>query len=406
MERMIDLRSDTLTRPTAAMRAAIASAEVGDEQRGEDPTVNALLRRVCGLTGKEAALFLPGGTMANNIAVAVHTRSGEAVLAHRDAHLVRSESAGPVVLARVLIDALDGPDGHFTAQDVMRRASRGTLYEPRTALLCVEQTHNFAGGTIWPLHELRAVTDAARNAGLAIHMDGARLLNAVVAGGTPASDYCALVDSVWLCFTKGLGAPIGAVLAGDADFIERARALKHMVGGALRQAGIAAAACLYALDHHVERLADDHANARRLAQGLVELGLDVHTPDPQTNMVFFRADHGDFLGALERRGVRIGPVGDRLRAVTHLDVDATDIEGAVAAIEDVLSSPPEGAHGQRYEYGYPASTERSSLSSATTSPKVCRTPSAWMAGVTEALLRHGGFRGARAIRRRASAFAR
>ncbi|MDA0159446.1 aminotransferase class I/II-fold pyridoxal phosphate-dependent enzyme [Solirubrobacter ginsenosidimutans] len=348
---MIDLRSDTLTRPTAAMRAAIAAAEVGDEQRGEDPTVNALLRRVCELTGKEAALFLPGGTMANNIAVAVHARSGEAVLAHHDAHLIRSESAGPVVLARVLIDALDGADGHFTPEDVTRRAARGTLYEPRTALLCVEQTHNFAGGTIWPLHELQAVTDAARDAGLAIHMDGARLLNAVVAAGTPASDYCALVDSVWLCFTKGLGAPIGAVLAGDADFIERARALKHMVGGALRQAGIAAAACVYALDHHVERLAEDHAHARRLADGLLELGLDVHTPDPQTNMVFFSADHGDFLGALERRGVRIGPVGDRLRAVTHLDVDTSDIDHAIAVVGDVLSSAPEGAHGQRYEYG-------------------------------------------------------
>jgi threonine aldolase len=338
---MIDLRSDTLTRPSAAMRAAIAAAEVGDEQRGEDPTVNALLRRMCDLTGKEAALFLPGGTMANTIAVAVHARSGEAVLAHRDAHLIRSESAGPVVLARVLIDALDGEDGHFAPEDATRRAARGTLYEPRTARLGVEQTHNFAGGTVWPLDELRAVTDAARDAGLAIHMDGARLLNAVVATGTAAHQHCALVDSVWLCFTKGLGAPIGAVLAGDADFIERARALKHMVGGALRQAGIAAAACLYALDHHVERLADDHANARRLAKGLVELGLDVHTPDPQTNLVFFSAGHGDFLGALERRGVRIGPVGRRLRAVTHLDVDADDIDRALAAIADVLTSAPE-----------------------------------------------------------------
>jgi threonine aldolase len=186
---------------------------------------------------------------------------------------------------------------------------------------------------------------------MAVHMDGARLLNAVVASEVGATDYCALVDSVWLCFTKGLGAPIGAVLAGDAAFIERARALKHMVGGALRQAGIAAAGCLHALDHHVERLADDHTNARRLASGLVDLGLDVHTPEPETNMVFFTARHGDFLGALERRGVRIGPVGDRLRAVTHLDVDADGIDRALAAVEDVLSSAPAGAHGQRYEYG-------------------------------------------------------
>jgi threonine aldolase len=348
---MIDLRSDTLTRPTAAMRAVIAEAEVGDEQRGEDPTVNALLARVCALTGKEAALFLPGGTMANNIAVAVHTRTGEAVLAHRDAHLIRSESAGPVVLARVMMDALDGPDGRFSAEQVERFAARGTLYEPRSSLLCVEQTHNFAGGTIWPLEELRAVADAAHNAGMAVHMDGARLLNAVVASGVPAHQYCAPVDSVWLCFTKGLGAPIGAVLAGDAAFIERARAIKHMVGGALRQAGIAAAGCLYALDHHVERLADDHANAHRLARGLVGLdSVHVHTPDPQTNMVFFDVEHGDFLGELHKRGVHIGPVGDRLRAVTHLHIDASAIDNALTEIADVLTSAPRPITG-RHAYG-------------------------------------------------------
>jgi threonine aldolase len=315
------------------MRAAIAAAEVGDEQRGEDPTVNALLQRVCALTGKPAALFLPGGTMANTIAIAVHTRSGDAVLAHRSAHLLRSETAGPVVLARVQMEPLD----QLTADAVERHLAKGSLYEPPTTLLCVEQTHNFAGGTIMPLEQLRELAAV----GLPIHMDGARLLNAVVATGTPAHAYCAHVSSVWLCFTKGLGAPIGAVLAGDADFIERARRVKHMVGGALRQAGIAAAACLHALDHHVDRLAEDHANAQRLAHGLNALGIE--TNEPQTNMVYFDPPHPGFVAALERRGVRIGPVGDRLRAVTHLDVSAADIETA-------LSSAAECAHGERHEY--------------------------------------------------------
>jgi threonine aldolase len=339
MPSMIDLRSDTLTRPTPEMRAAIAAAEVGDEQRGEDPTVNALPARVCALTGKDAALFLPGGTMANIVAVAAHTRSGDAVLAHRDAHILRSESAGPVVFARVQTEALD----ELTPETVERHAASGSLYEPRTTLLCVEQTHNFAGGAVLALDTLRALAEV----GLPIHMDGARLLNAVVASGVPAHAYCAHVDSVWLCFTKGLGAPIGAVLAGDEAFIARARRIKHMVGGALRQAGIAAAGCLYALDHHVERLADDHANARRLAAGLTALGIE--TPEPETNMVYFKAPWEGFAAALERRGVRIGPVGDRLRAVTHLDVSAADIDTALAAIAD--SRAPEGAHGERHEYG-------------------------------------------------------
>ena len=349
---MIELRSDTLTRPTPEMRAAIAAAEVGDEQRGEDPTVNRLLERVASVTGKQAAVFFPGGTMANNVAIAAHTRSGDAVLAHRDAHIIRSESAGAVVLARVMMGALDGPDGHFSPEAVRALAARGTLYEPRSSLLCVEQTHNFAGGTIWPLDGLAAVAAVAHDAGMAVHMDGARLLNAVVASATSARDYCAHVDSVWICFTKGLGAPIGAVLAGDEAFSARARQLKHVAGGALRQAGIAAAACLYALDHHVDRLAADHDNARRLAGGLAEIdGIELSTPHPETNMVFFSVRrpgwaHDRFLAALESAGVRLGPVGERLRAVTHLDVSAQDIDRAVSAIGDVLNAGSTVAAGR------------------------------------------------------------
>jgi threonine aldolase len=342
---MIDLRSDTLTRPTSAMREAIASAVVGDEQRGEDPTVNELLERVCELTGKPAALFAPSGTMANNLAIAAHTRSGEAILAHRDAHIVRSESGGPAVLARVMITAVDGPDGHFSPEAVSSLAATGTLYEPRSSLLCVEQTHNFAGGTIWPEEDLAAVSAAAHEAGMAVHMDGARLMNAVVATGVSAARYCAPVDSVWLCFTKGLGAPIGAVLAGPPEFIDRARHLKHVFGGALRQAGIAAAGCLHALDHHVERLEDDHRNARRLAEGLGAIdGIRLHTPAPQTNMVFFTVareglGNDGLIAALAARGVLVGPVGAALRAVTHLDVTAGDIEDALDAMQAVLGDP-------------------------------------------------------------------
>jgi threonine aldolase len=333
---VIDLRSDTLTRPTPAMRAAIAGAEVGDEQRGEDPTVNRLLERVAALTGKPDALFLPGGTMANTVAIAAHTRSAEAVLAHRTAHLVRSESAASVVFARVMIDAIDGPGGRFTADDVRRRAAAGSRYEPRSSLVCVEQTHNFAGGTVWPLEELAAVAGAAHELGMAVHMDGARLLNAVVATGVSAAAFCAPVDSVWICFTKGLGAPVGAVLAGERDFIARARRLKHVAGGALRQAGIAAAGCLHALDHHVARLADDHANARRLAAGLARLeAVELLTPEPQTNMVYFAVpavDHDRFCAELADRGALVGPVGRQLRAVTHLDVDAAAIDDALERI--------------------------------------------------------------------------
>ncbi|MGH8794659.1 MAG: threonine aldolase family protein, partial [Stackebrandtia sp.] len=217
---------------------------------------------------------------------------------------------------------------------------------PATRLLCVEQTHNFAGGAVWPLRELAEVCAAAHDRGLAVHMDGARLLNAVVASGVSAERFCAHVDSVWICFTKGLGAPVGAVLAGDEEFIARARRFKHGYGGALRQAGVAAAGCLYALDRHVPRLAEDHAHARRLADGLRQLdGVRLLTPRPDTNMVFFtlKAEgwtHAAFCDRLAARGVRIGVVGSALRAVTHLDVSVEDVDHALEVVAKVLTAPP------------------------------------------------------------------
>jgi len=351
--RWIPLTSDTETQPTAAMREAIARAEVGDEQRGEDPTVNRLQERVAALLGKEAALWFPGGTMCNLVAVKVHTRPADVVLADAMAHVLRAESAGAALCSGVLVEPIATPRGIFGAdalrQALQRLRTAPAPYASPARLVCVEQTHNFGGGAVWSLDQLAEVSRAARAEGLALHMDGARLLNACVATGTAAADFAATVDSVWIDFTKGLGAPIGAVLAGSRAFIGEARRCKHIFGGAMRQAGIAAAGCLHALDHHVQRLAEDHENARRLAAGLSRIaGIRVSTPTPETNMVFF--DPGGlgqsneaFLAALAQRGVRMGQVRGEIRAVTHLDVSREDVDTAIAAAADVARGS--GARG-------------------------------------------------------------
>jgi threonine aldolase len=321
------------------MRRAIAEAEVGDDQKGEDPTVNRLQERVAELLGTEAALFLVSGTMCNNVAVAALTQRGDAVVVDRRAHLLRSEAGGAVVGSSVVLDQLDGERGHFTPEQLAAALHPGSLHVPPTRLVSLEQTHNFAGGTVWPLDQYRAVCAVAHGGGAAVHVDGARLPNAVVASGVPFRDWAAPVDSLWIDFTKGLGAPIGAVLAGGVDLIAEARRYKHVFGAAMRQAGIAAAGCLHALDHHVERLADDHASAARLGEGLADLGCRV---DPvETNMVFFDPPGGDaagFLAGLADSGVRMGAVGGRVRAVTHLDVDAAGIDAALAAARSVLAT--------------------------------------------------------------------
>jgi threonine aldolase len=332
---MVNLYSDTQTRPTAGMRRAMAEAEVGDEQKFEDPTVNALCARVAELLGQEAAVFLPSGTMCNEIAFRLHIRPGgdEAIL-HRTAHPIIAEAGGPAAFAGAVLHPLDSPDGTFTGDDV-RAALRpaGDRYQPRSRLVSVEQTVNMAGGRIWPLARLRGVVEAAQAAGLRLHMDGARLMNAVVEAGVPAAEYARGFDTVWLDFTKGLGAPVGACLAGSAELIDEAWRYKQMIGGAMRQAGIVAAGALYALDHHVDRLAEDHANARRLAAGLEGLEVD----DVETNMVFFAVDDAPgFVAALERAGVRMGATGPRrVRAVTHLDVSADDIDRAIDVVRDI-----------------------------------------------------------------------
>jgi threonine aldolase len=340
----IDLSSDTQTRPSAAMRRYMAEAEVGDEQNFEDPTVRRLEEMVAALLGKEAAVFLPSGTMCNEIALRVHCRPGDEVLIHPTAHPLHFESGGPAALAGVMPRPVDGPRGQYDASALEAAIRPGFRLFPTSRLVWVEQTSNLGGGSIWPLERVREVTDVARRHGLAAHLDGARLLNAAVASGVAASEWAAPFDSAWVDFTKGLGAPVGAVLAGSRAFIEAAWRLKQQMGGAMRQAGIIAAGGIYALEHNVARLADDHANARRLAIGLAELpGIALDPASVETNIVFFDLtgplDGRGFTSRLRARGVRMGALEPRrARAVTHLDVNAEQIERTLAIAREVLES--------------------------------------------------------------------
>ena len=338
----INLYSDTQTRPTPAMRQAMLRAEVGDEQAGTDPTVTALCERMAALLGKEAAVFLPSGTMCNVVAILTHCRSGEEVIAHQTAHILTSEGGAHAAFSGVQIQPLPGPRGMFTAEQVRAAIRPRTRYAPPQRLLEVEQTANIGGGTIWPLAQLNEVAAVARAEGWATHMDGARLMNACVATGISAKEMAASFDSVWVDFTKGLGAPLGAVLAGSAEFIGEAWRWKQRLGGSMRQAGICAAACLHALDHHVDRLADDHRNAKTLARGLRQMpGVAVEEPD--TNLVFFDTTGAglpppELISRLRREGVSLSLLGGRVRACTHLDVTEAMIEETLSLIRRQLSA--------------------------------------------------------------------
>ena len=335
----VDLYSDTLSRPTAAMRRFMAEAEVGDEQQREDPTVNLLQDMVAELLGKDAALFLPSGTMCNQVAFAVHCRPGDEILLQELAHPLLYEVGGPSALTGALLRPLSGERGFFTAEQV-KKAIRPPLYfMPRTRAVSIEQTSAGTGGICWPADQIEAVNRVAHDAGLVTHMDGARLLNAVVATGTSAQRYAASCDSVWLDLSKGLGAPVGAVLAGSREFIEEAWRYKQRFGGAMRQAGIIAAGGVYALRNHVGRLAEDHENARTLAKGLAEIpGIDLDPAGVETNIVIFDVSNTGLAGedfnarTVASHGVRFSVLTPTtVRAVTHLDITDRGVSQAIKA---------------------------------------------------------------------------
>jgi threonine aldolase len=341
---VIDLRSDTATQPSPGMRQAIAAAEVGDEQRREDPSVTALQERVAALVGHEAALFLPTATMANQIALKLHTRPGDVLIAERRAHIVIYEYGGAAAHAGLMIEAIDGTNGMLSSEQLAAVTYPGTKSaDQRPTLLALETTHNSSGGRCLPLDAVAEVTVLARELGLRVHLDGARLLNAAVAQGVPPSRIGSHFDTVTLCLSKGLGCPLGAILAGPTETIERAWREKHLFGGAMRQAGMIAAAGLYALDNNVERLADDHARAKRLAAGWLEAGLPVSLEQVETN--FVQVDLGtlgltrdEALTGLRAVGVGLSSTIDPrvIRAVTHLGIEDDAIDRAIALAPPAL----------------------------------------------------------------------
>lgn len=324
---MFDFYSDTKTKPTREMREAVLEAEVGDEQKGEDPTTNALCARVARLLGKEAAVYLPSGSMCNEIAIAIHCRPGDEVLCDKTSHILNFEAGGPAALSGVVLAPLEGDLGRFSDDQVCAATRSKSRYAPRTRLVSVEQTANLGGGAVWSTDALDAVVKAARENGLATHMDGARLMNAVVASGETAARFSQGMDSCWIDFSKGLGAPVGAVLAGSHEFIEQAWHFKQQWGGAMRQSGILAAMCNYALDHHVDRLAEDHTLASQIGEALQDMQMVDYVMPVATNIVFFDISAGgpdaNLLTALAlEAGIVVGAFGDkRIRLLTHLDVD-------------------------------------------------------------------------------------
>lgn len=342
-DQVIDLRSDTVTRPTTAMRRAMAEAEVGDDVLGDDPTVNRLEARVAEIMGKEAAVFVPSGTMANQAAIRAQTEPGDEVIAHSDSHIINYETGAPAALSGVMVRTASGPCGLFDADQVESLYRPLSDHFPHSALVVVENTQNRGGGAIWPIAQVERVSRAARGLGLRLHLDGARLWNACAATGLAPKDYAQHFDTVSCCFSKGLGAPAGSCVSGSAATMARVHRFRKMFGGAMRQAGVLAAACLHALDYHRERLRDDHANAARLAAGLGAIpGVSIPMPVP-TNMVFFEVERrlgtaAEVCERLRARGVLVLPTGpQRVRAVCHLDVNAAMIERAIGLVGEVLA---------------------------------------------------------------------
>jgi threonine aldolase len=337
---MIDLRSDTVTRPTPGMREAMAKAEVGDDVFGDDPTVNALEGEVAQIVGKEAALFVSSGTMGNQLAIACQTQPGDEVIVGEGAHPVWFEAGAGAALSGVQF-AVAGKGGLFTAEEMEEQIKPSVYWGPRTSLVCVENTHNRAGGRVFPQGEARAVAERAHARGLLAHMDGARIWNASAATGVAVNELCAAFDTVSVCFSKGLGAPIGSAFCASRAVVERARRLRKMWGGATRQAGVLASAARYALANHRERLAEDHANAARLAAALEGAArIRVDAKGVQTNIVNIELDvpADVVVRGLRAAGVLINAIAaKKLRAVTHLDVSRADVERAASVLRDVVA---------------------------------------------------------------------
>jgi threonine aldolase len=340
---MVDLRSDTQTKPSLAMRQVMANAEVGDEQEREDPTVLELERRGAELLGQEEAVYLPTATMGNQIALAILGERGTELIVEERAHIMTSELAGAAYHSGLQTRPLPGDRGRLTSEQLRNAGWKdGDFWTPRASILALENTHNTSGGAVWPMAELRDVTTTARELGMRTHLDGARLMNAAVASGVPAAEIGGLFDTVTLCFSKGLGCPLGALIAGSHELMYRARVEKHRFGGAMRQAGIVAAAGLFALDHNVERLAEDHARARRLADGWAAAGLPIDLELVQSNFVQIDVGAlglsvGEALARIREQGVRLSQTRPTvLRAVTHLDLTDDDIERAVEAVPQAL----------------------------------------------------------------------
>ncbi len=339
----IDLRSDTVTKPTPGMRAAVQAAEVGDDVVGEDPTVNRLQERVAAILGKEAALYVPSGTMSNQICVKVHTQPGDEMLCEATCHIYNFEAGGPAVLSGVTCRTLEGDYGILDVSQMEGKVRPANDHVVRTRLVALENTHNRGGGRVYPLDKIVAICEWARANGLQRHLDGARLWNAVVATGVAAAEWTRHFDSVSVCFSKGLGAPIGSALAGSREFVARARRIRKLFGGGMRQAGVAAAAALYALDHHVDRLAEDHRNAQVIARAIADTpGLRLDPPVVETNLIWVEVDPdlgtaADVAAALKQRGILVQVAGPHtVRACTHLDVSAAQAERVADTIHRTI----------------------------------------------------------------------
>jgi len=340
---VIDLRSDTVTRPTPGMRRAMAEAEVGDDVLGDDPTVIRLQHTIAKIMGKEAACFVPSGTMANQTAIRAQTEHGDGIIAHRDSHIFLYETGGPAALSGCLGQMIDGSRGIFDLEHFVPHVKPDSIHFAKSTLLVIENTHNRGGGSVWPIDQIKRVTAKARELGMRCHLDGARIWNACAATGIDPAEYARHFDTISCCFSKGLGAPVGSAVCGDAKTITRVARFRKMFGGAMRQSGVLAAAALYALEHHRDRLVADHAGALKLAQGLVDARkLQVAAHEIDTNMVFFDVDPAlgtaaDFCKRLDGLGVRMLPTSpQRVRAVVHLDIAPEMIGRAVGIIREAV----------------------------------------------------------------------